>query len=200
MNKAVHKFIDFADGIVEEAAMNQAQVGLLDDNHDAVEKYEYISSKAKLISHDIKNHLSIIDLYSKIAERRLQQSDSDELKESLLNAVASIKKSKDAIYSLVSQIRTIQSAQLETLKFSELLNNAISLVKAKADDSAVNIEISNIYDGEILADEQKLLNVLINLFYKNLHGNPTFLLQIILHINILHLEDNLFVLLVLNYL
>lgn len=168
LNKAVHKFIDFADSFVEEAAMNQAQVGLLGDNDDAEKKYEYISTKAKLISHDIKNHLSIIDLYSKIVERRLQQADCSELKDSLTNAILSIKKSKDAIYSLVSQIRTIQSAKLETLKFSDILNNAISLVQAKLEDFNVKIELSEIYDGDILADEHKLLNVLINLLYNSI--------------------------------
>lgn len=168
LNKAVHKFIDFSNTFVEEAAMNQAQVNLLDNNDDEIKKYEYITSKAKLISHDIKNHLSIIDLYSKIIERRLQQAGSSELKDSLSNAILSIKKSKDAIYSLVSQIRTIQSAKLETIKFSELLNNAISLVQAKSEGLNVNIDVINDYDGEILADEQKLLNVLINLFYNSL--------------------------------
>ena len=165
LNKAVHKFIDFANSFVEEAAMNEAQVGLLNNNEDIAKKYEYISTKAKLVSHDIKNHLSIIDLYTKIAEKRLYHVECQELKDSLTNAISSIKKSKEAIYSLVSEIRTIQGANLETLKLSKVLENTINLVSAKAQDEKIDIQVLNSIDCDILADEQKFLNVLINLLY-----------------------------------
>ena len=168
LNKAVCKFIDFADSFVEEAAMNQAQVGVMNGNDDIVKKYEYISSKSRLISHDIKNHLSIIDLYSKILEKRLNNISTEDSIESLSNAVNSIKKSKDAISVLLSEIRTIQGVNLTTLNFSNLLQNAIDLVQAKAESNSVKISVSNLYDGEIIADENKLLNVLINLFYNAL--------------------------------
>ena len=165
LNQAIHKFINFADSFVEEAALTQAEAGLLSENDDIVKKYDYISTKSKIISHDIKNHLSIIDLYSKIMEKRLEHVNSAELKDSLTNAISSIKKSKDSIEVLLTELKTIQSAKLETLNFSKILGNSINLVKAKAQQSNVNIEITNSYDGDILADENKLLNVMINLFY-----------------------------------
>ena len=165
LNQAIHKFINFADSFVEEAALTQAEAGLLSENDDIVKKYDYISTKSKIISHDIKNHLSIIDLYSKIMEKRLEHVNSAELKDSLTNAISSIKKSKDSIEVLLTELKTIQSAKLETLNFSKILENSINLVKAKAQQSNVNIEITNSYDGDILADENKLLNVMINLFY-----------------------------------
>ncbi len=165
LNQAIHKFINFADSFVEEAALTQAEAGLLSENDDIVKKYDYISTKSKIISHDIKNHLSIIDLYSKIMEKRLEHVNSAELKDSLTNAISSIKKSKDSIEVLLTELKTIQSAKLENLNFSKILGNSINLVKAKAQQSNVNIEITNSYDGDILADENKLLNVMINLFY-----------------------------------
>ena len=165
LNRAVHKFIDFADNYVSEAAMSQAQVGILDNNDDIEKKYEYISSKARVISHDIKNHLSVIDLYSKIIEKRLLNLPDDKTTASLLNAVNSIKKSKDAISVLLSEIRTIQGVNLVALNFSKLIQTSIELVQAKAEQLGVKIVVSNLYEGEILADENKLMNVLINLLY-----------------------------------
>lgn len=165
LNKAVHKFIDFADTYVSEAAMNQAQVGAMNETDDIAKKYEYISSKARLISHEIKNHLSVIDLYSKIIEKRVANLPVDDVISSLSNAVNSIKKSKDAISVLLSEIRTIQGINLETLNFPKVLQSSLELVQAKAEVNDVKILVSNIFDGEILADENKLLNVLINLFY-----------------------------------
>ena len=165
LNQAIHKFINFADSFVEEASLTQAEAGLLSENADIVKKYDYISTKSKVISHDIKNHLSIIDLYSKIMEKRLELVNSAELKDSMTNAISSIKKSKDSIEVLLTELKTIQSAKLETLNFAQLLENAINMVNAKAQQSNVKIEITNSYDGNILADENKLLNVMINLFY-----------------------------------
>ncbi len=165
LNQAVHKFINFADSFVEEAAMTQAEAGLLSESDDIVKKYEYISTKSKVISHDIKNHLSIIDLYSKIIEKRLEMVKNAELRDSITNAVSSIKKSKESINVLLTELKTIQSAKLETLNFVQILNNAVELVTAKAQQSNVKIEVLNSYNGEILADENKLLNVMINLFY-----------------------------------
>lgn len=170
LNKAVHKFIDFADSFVEEAAMNQAQVGVLGQSDDIEKKYEYISAKTKVISHDIKNHLSIIDLYTKIMKKRLEHVPNKELHDSLINAVTSIKKSQESIGVLLSELRIIRGLKLETLNFSKILQNAIELVKAKAEDISARIEVFDIYEGNVLADENKLLNVLINIIYNALEA------------------------------
>ena len=168
LNKAVHKFINFADSFVEEASLTQAEAGLLGENEDIAKKYEYISTKAKIISHDIKNHLSVIDLYSKIMEKRLEIVSNKELQDSMTNAIHSIKKSKDSISTLLTELRTIQSVKLVSINFSKVLETAISLVQAKAQETDSKFEVSNKFTGEILADENKLLNVMINLFYNAL--------------------------------
>ncbi len=168
LNQAVHKFIDFADSFVEEANLSKAEVGLLGGNDDLSKKYEYISTKAKVISHDIKNHISVIDLYSKILEKRLESLDENEIKESMIGAVKSIKKSKDSINTLLTELRTIQGANLCQESFSKILENALTLVQAKALETNTKFEVSSQFSGDILADENKLLNVLINLFYNAL--------------------------------
>lgn len=168
LNKAVHRFIDFADSYVEEAALNRAEAGLLGETDDIAKKYEYISAKSKVISHDIKNHLSVIDLYSKIIAKRLEHVPSKELQDSLINAVESIKKSKDAIAVLLSELRTIRGVKLEPVNASKILQNAVNLVQARAMEADIKFEISNQYTGNVLCDENKLLNVLINLLYNSI--------------------------------
>lgn len=165
LNKAVHKFINYADSFVEEASLSQAESTILGENEDIEKKYEYISSKAKLISHDIRNHLSVIDLYSKIMEKRLETVPSKEIQDSLANAVSSIKKSKEAIDVLLNELRTIRGVKLETHNFSKILQSAVNLVQAKASQKNIKLEVSNKFQGDILADENKLLNVMINLLY-----------------------------------
>lgn len=165
LNKAIHKFINFADSFVEEASLSKAETSIINETDDIEKKYEYISTKTKTISHDIRNHLSVIDLYSKIMEKRLEKVPNKELKDSMLNAVSSIKKSKDSIDVLLNELRTIQGAMLETHCFSKILESAINLVQAKAMEKNIKIEVSNEFQGDIVADENKLLNVMINLLY-----------------------------------
>lgn len=165
LNRAVHKFINFADSFVEEATLSQAETSIISETDDIEKKYEYISSKAKVISHDIRNHLSVIDLYSKIMEKRLETVPSKELKDSLSNAVSSIKTSKESIDVLLNELRTIQGVKLETLNFSKILQSAINLVQAKASQKNAKVEVSNKFQGDIIADQNKLLNVMINLLY-----------------------------------
>lgn len=165
LNKAVHKFIDFADSFVEEATLSKVENELISENEDVAKKYEYIESKARTISHDIRNHLSVIDLYSKIIEKRCEKICNNELKESLKNAVLSIKKSKESIDVLLSELRSIKGINLVTLPFPKLLNDTINLAQARAEEKNIKIEIANTYNGNILADENKFLNVMMNLFY-----------------------------------
>lgn len=168
LNKAVHKFINYADSFVEEASLTQAENSIISETDDIEKKYEYISTKAKTISHDIRNHLSVIDLYSKIMKKRLEMVPNKELKDSMLNAVTSIKKSKDSIDVLLNELRTIQGVKLETQNFAKILDSVINLVQAKALDKNIKIEVSNSFNGDIIADENKLLNVMINLLYNSI--------------------------------
>ena len=191
LNKAVHKFINFADSFVEEATLTQAEAGLLGESDDIAKKYEYISTKSKIISHDIKNHLSVIDLYSKIMEKRLENVANKELQDYLLNAVSSIKKSKDSITELLTELRTIQGVKLETINVSKILQSAINLVQARAMETGTKFEVSNQYTGNVLADENKLLNVFINLFYNALDALKEKGNDGIIKINVIEAENNM---------
>lgn len=165
LNRAVHKFIDFADSFVEETSLSRAENEVISENDDSAKKYEYISSKAKTISHDIRNHLSVIDLYSKIIEKRIEIVNNVELKDSLKNAVLSIKKSKESVDVLLNELRTINGINLETHNFAEVLNNVVNMAQAKASEQNISIEVLNDYNGNVLVDENKFLNVLINVLY-----------------------------------
>lgn len=165
LNNAVHKLINYSDSFVEEAALTKAENEIIGETDDVAQKYEYISSKTRLISHDIKNHLSVIDLYSKIIEKRLEMSENSELQKSVENAVLCIKKAKESVSVLLNELCTIQGVNLKTHDFSKILQNTISMTEAAAQENNVIIKVENAYYGEVIADDNKLLNVLINLIY-----------------------------------
>ena len=49
LNKAVHKFIDYADSFVEEVNLSRVENSIINENDDIAKKYEYISLKTKTI-------------------------------------------------------------------------------------------------------------------------------------------------------
>lgn len=169
LNKSVHKFIDYANSIAQDANVSAVQNNLLEANEELLKKYEYISDKAKLISHEIKNHLSVIDLYSKIIEKRTEQLEgSEETKISVQNGISCIKKSKDLITQLLSELKSIQGANLLPADLSGILATFGALVSPRVKEKGAELLIKNELNCSILADENKLLNVLINLVYNSL--------------------------------
>lgn len=168
LNKAVHKFIDYANSFAEEAVLSKAENNLLESNEELLKKYEYISDKAKMISHEIRNHLSVIDLYSKIIQKRSENISDLKLKESVENGVNSIMKSKELISRLLMELKTIQSADILPVKLTDLFRTLENLVLPKVNEKNAVLSIKTSNDCQILADEGKLLNVLINLIYNAL--------------------------------
>ena len=166
LNNAVNKFINFANSIFEENMISTAQNSILETNTGVKEKYDYISSKAKGIAHEVRNHISMINLYSKIMSKKIETAECSE-KSSIEHAVMCIQKSSGAISQLLSELRTIQPPVLVELGAASLIQNVISMMKPVVEEKNIEIEFENIEDCRIIADENRLINVLINLFYNS---------------------------------
>ena len=168
LNNAVNKFVNFANTIFEENMVSNAENTLLEANSDADEKYRYISTKAKGIAHEVKNHISIIDLYSKIIQKKLETSEVSENDESTKHALNCIKKSNGAIAQLLSELRTIQPPALVELEAKPLLESVSAMVIPAAAEKNISVSLQNCDECKILADENKLINVLINVIYNSI--------------------------------
>ncbi len=168
LNKAVHKFIDYANSFAQEASLSKAENNILESNEEVLKKYEYICDRAGMISHEIRNHLSVIDLYSKIIQKRTKGITNADVKNSIDNAVNSITKSKELISKMLFELKTIQSADVLPIKITEFFETLKSLVQPKVEEKQAKLNICISNDCRILADESKLLNVLINLIYNAL--------------------------------
>lgn len=167
LNNAVNKFISYANSILEENIVSNAENSILETSSDAGQKYEYISTKARSIAHEIKNHISIINLYSKILNKKVEMSENQEA-ESLTQSINCIQKSSGAISQLLSELRTIQPPVLAEISACGLIHTAVGMVKPAADEKNIEICISGCDECSILADENKLINVLINLIYNSI--------------------------------
>ena len=93
MNIAINKIVDCLNNVNQEMVFTQAEKENYSDADEVIKEYEQISEKAKFTAHEIKNHVSVIDLYTKILEKRLEGVEFDEEREnSIKNSLESIRK------------------------------------------------------------------------------------------------------------
>ena len=89
-------------------------------------------------------------------------------RESVEYALNCIQKSNGAIYQLLSELRTIQPPSLVELSAKNLIETVSGMVAPAAAEKNISINVADCADCTILADENKLINVLINLLYNSI--------------------------------
>ncbi len=166
MNIAINKVVDCLNNVNQEMVITQAEKENLSESEDLLKEYEQISEKAKFTAHEIKNHISVIDLYSKILEKRIANIKSDEeIEKSMKNSINCIKQAAFSISSFISELRTFTSPILSEKQLSTIVESVIQLALPKAKEK--NISLESYVDDEyrVHVDEIKLQSVILNLIY-----------------------------------
>lgn len=166
LNTAINKIADAFNSVNEENRITEAEKETLTKTEDKLQEYEYTSDKAKIVSHEIKNHISIIDLYSKIIEKRIENNLTDKkIEESSLNAVKNIKKSSHSICQLLNELKTFAKLILVERRLSSIIPEAVELALPKAKEKNIRLDYSIETDYRVHIDEIKIQSVLINVIY-----------------------------------
>ncbi len=133
---------------------------------DIVKTAEIVSNNARFISHEIKNNLSIINLYSKILEKRIENiKESEEIMQSLNNAIRNITTASENVSSLISDLRCLASPYKTEISVKKIILNTISMCQEKANNAGVDIVVDDFEDFITTTDKTKLQCALINLIY-----------------------------------
>lgn len=166
LNLSINKIVDCLNAANEEMVINEAEKEDLSKTEELLKGYEYTSDKAKTISHEIKNHLSIIDLYTKITENRLNDVSADKPTiESIENAIKSIKYSTYSITQFVNELKTFAKPILVEKRILPIIEDVIKLTTPKAKEQKVTIEYVVKDDVRVHVDEIKIQSVFINVIY-----------------------------------
>ncbi len=166
MNIAINKIVNCLNNVNQEMVFSQAEKENYNESEDLLKQYEQISEKAKMTAHEIKNHVSVIDLYTKILEKRLENVVlEEESQKSVTNSIESIKQAAFTISSFISELRSYSSPILSEVKLSSVVNSVVSLAMPKAREKGVFLE--NYVDDEyrVHIDETKMQSVILNLIY-----------------------------------
>lgn len=166
MNIAINKIAENYNSVSQEMAITLAEQENYDKSEDLLNEFEQISEKAKMTSHEIKNHISVIDLYTKIIERRIQNVSADnETLDSIKNAIESIKQANFSINSFISDLRTFSKPILTDRQLSSIVESVVTLASPKANEKGIALEAYVDSEYRVSADTTRLQSILLNLIY-----------------------------------
>ena len=126
-----------------------------------IEEQTGYDKKTRYIAHEIKNQLSICELYAQIIRKYCEKNEI--ASETIENAVNSIIKAAGMANNNLISLKTVDENKLEPCKVKELIKEAISLAGVYIEGKGIELHITNNTDAEILADKNKFISVLINL-------------------------------------
>lgn len=154
LNASIRRMINNMD-----EATNDAVLGFAEQSVETLVDSDYVQKKSRVIAHEIKNQLSICDLYTEIIRK---YTDSNNI-EGIKNAINAINKAlKMANNSLIS-LKTKENSVLKEVSLKEVVENAVELSKVYLENKNIEFQIELSEDVVIMADMEKLTAVIINL-------------------------------------
>ena len=122
---------------------------------------EQLNNQIRFISHEIRNNLSICDMYSQIIKRNLEKEGITN--SSIDNAVECIQKSLQIICANVMDLKSMDCTDLKIYDFEKTVRKGIELSKAYTEDKDIDFEVFIKNSGNILVDENRCISCIVNI-------------------------------------
>lgn len=113
------------------------------------------------ISHEIKNQLSICDLYSEIIKKYCAKNEIQD--ETILNATNNIARAIKMASNSLLALKSTQAKQMSVCSIKDIVSIAEDLTKVYFECKNIEYIVDNKLNLKILADENALISVLVNL-------------------------------------
>ena len=140
-----------------DEASKDAVLGFAEGNVSRVEN----KTNTREVAHEIKNQLSICDLYTEVLRRYCNKNNIED--DTILNAVNCLSRSiKMASNSLIA-LKSEGKNDLKPHSLKTIINSVKDLTKVYFECKNIEYIIENNEEDSILADEDKFIAVLINL-------------------------------------
>lgn len=157
LNEAFLNLIKFSENSLNELNINEEEKKNLEDLTLALKRDEVIAQRARFISHEIKNQLSIIDVYTKIVERLCQNNPK------VINATEIIYKSIKNTTKLLNDLKTFSEAELNVYNLSEIIEETVNSSKEMANNYDISLSANINPELTVITDKDKFQNVILNL-------------------------------------
>ncbi len=156
MNASIRRLLDNLD-----EASSDAVLGYAEKSAASIRPVDYNIKKTRITAHEIKNQLSICDLYAEIIRKYVDKEEVD--REGIKNAADAITKALKMAGNSLITLKSSESPELKKNNLAEIVENAVELSKVYAEGKNIKIEVENTPDIFVLSDEEKLAAVIINL-------------------------------------
>ena len=154
LNLSVRRLVENLDEATKDAVLGFAQV-------QSEKEEAEISQNIREIAHEIRNQLSICDLYTEIIKKTCAKNGIKE--DAINNAVKCISRAvKMAGNSLIS-LKSAEKGMIKPYKLKELIDNAANLTKVYFENKNVEYRLENDLNIKIPTDENKFIAVIVNL-------------------------------------
>lgn len=160
MNSSIRKIVDMMSETTQDAMIADIERDALTKSDDLAKRLEFINSKSRYVVHEIRNQLSICELYANIIDKHCSLKDDADC----TNAIDCIKTAVKIANSALLDLKSLDNKDLQIYNVKETVEKAILLAKVYAKDKHITFETD--YDDKnssIFADEAKFIAALVNL-------------------------------------
>ena len=160
MNASIRKIVDLMNETTQDAMLADMEKDALTKSDDLAKRLEFLNSKSRYAVHEIRNQLSICELYANIIEKHCELKDNADC----TNAIECIKTAVKIASSALMDLKSIDNKDLQVYDVKTLVEKAVLLSKVYSKNK--NIEFKTEFDDKnssIFADEAKFLAALVNI-------------------------------------
>lgn len=120
-----------------------------------------LNQQIRCVSHEVRNHLSICDMYSRIIRKNLEKSGIEN--KSIDNAIDCIQKSIQVIGASILDLKSLNESALQVIDFKALLESGIDMARAYVVDKNIEFNVFIKNSDYIYVDENRLLACVVNI-------------------------------------
>lgn len=154
LNISVRRLLENMD----EAA-NDAVLGYAEKSAETLKDTDFEAKKARVIAHEIKNQLSICDLYCEIIRKYSEKGDN----EGIQNAVKTVGKAIQMANNSLLSLKTDEQPELQPISLKGAIEEAVELSKVYLEGKDIDFQVVISENMTVVANAESLKAVLINL-------------------------------------
>ena len=122
---------------------------------------DLIKERSRCIAHEMRNHISICELYTQIIKKNLEKEGIQNT--SLNNALNCINKSLKIMSNSLLDLKSLDNFNLKKVNIKKILEEGIKLATAYISDKKIKITSNINIDAEVFIDENKFLACIVNI-------------------------------------
>ena len=154
LNSAIRRMVENMDEATKDAVLGFAQI-------QSEKEEEEASQNIRAIAHEIRNQLSICDLYTEIIKKTCAKNGIND--DGIINAAKCLSRAVKIAGNSLIELKSDKKAIIKPYKLKDIISNAVDLTKVYFEGQNVEYIVENETDIKIPVDEEKFISAIINL-------------------------------------